>query len=91
MTTCTPVVVGGWGGAGDGCVAVDDAQRMLTVVEEHLRGAFPEQWQSTAADEFTARVEDLLRHAGHLGDLLATARERAAETAAAVAEAWDDR
>lgn len=91
MTSCTPVVVDGWGGAGEGCVSVGDAQRVLAVVVDHLRGAFPEQWQSSAADEFTARLEDLLLHADRLGELLATARERAAEMSAAVARAWEDR
>lgn len=82
--------VAGWGGAGDGCVAVDDALRLVGVVEDALRGALPEQWQSAAADECTARLGELLLHAALLEDLVRTARLRATELSAAVEAAWSE-
>lgn len=87
-SSCTPVVVDGWGGAGDGCAAVGDALRLVGVIEDALRGALPEQWQSAAADELTARLGELLVHAARLEDLVWTARQRAAELSAAVAATW---
>lgn len=90
-SSCTPVVVDGWGGAGDGCASVVSAAGVLAAIEDTLRAAYPERWHSPAADEFSARLEDLLHHSSRLGDLLATAQERAAALAAAVAEAWEDR
>ncbi|PYF99035.1 hypothetical protein SAMN05216184_10957 [Georgenia satyanarayanai] len=89
-SSCTPVVVEGWGGAGDGCASVVSAAGVLGAVEGTLRAAYPEQWHSPAADEFSARLGDLLLHTHRLGDLLATAQQRAAALAAAVAEAWED-
>ncbi|MBD8062106.1 hypothetical protein [Oceanitalea stevensii] len=88
-SSCTPVVVEGWGGAGEGCASVVSATGVLAAVEDTLRAAYPEQWHSPAADEFAARLGDLLHHAYRLGDLLATAQDRAARLAAAVAEAWE--
>ena len=86
-SSCTPVVVDGWGGAGDGCLAIETARGTLAVVEEAVRGSLPEHWQSSAAEEFTARVGELLAHAGRLGELVTAAHERAAALAAAVAVA----
>ncbi|QDB80530.1 hypothetical protein FE251_14990 [Georgenia wutianyii] len=87
---CTPVVVDGWGGAGDGCVAVGTAGQVLGEIEDAVRAAFPEDWQSTAADEFRARLTDLLGLADGLRGLLETAQERAAALSAAVAVAWGE-
>lgn len=83
-SSCTPVVVDGWGGAGDGCEAVAGALGAVTYVQETLRACVPEQWQSTAADEFTARVSDLLGHCDRLVALVEDAHRRAVELAAAV-------
>ncbi|WP_152188782.1 hypothetical protein [Georgenia satyanarayanai] len=88
-SSCTPVVVDGWGGAGDGCASVMSAAGVLAAIEDTLRGAYPERWHSPAADEFAARLGDLLHHAHRLEELLATAQDRAAALSAAVAEAWD--
>ncbi len=90
-TGCTPVAVEGWGGAGDGCEALAGALDVLGAVSDGLRAAFPGDWQSSAADEFAARLGDLLGHAACLEDLLHTARERADALAAAVAAAWSSR
>ncbi len=85
--SCTPVVVDGWGGAGDGCQTMVAALGVLGAIEDLLRQAFPEEWRSSAADEYTARIGDLLLHAGHLDEQLRTAQQRAADLAAAVAAA----
>ncbi|WP_413451789.1 hypothetical protein AA0Y32_14275 [Georgenia phoenicis] len=90
-SSCTPVVVDGWGGAGDGCANVASAVGVLAAVADTLRAAFPEQWHSPAADEFATRLGDLLHHTQRLEELLATAQDRAAALSAAVAEAWEDR
>lgn len=90
-TSCTPVAVDGWGGAGDGCVTVAGAADLLDAVEDTLRAAYPERWQASAADEYAARLTDLLHHTHLLAALIETARLRAAELAAVVAAAWEDR
>ncbi|HLT84217.1 MAG TPA: hypothetical protein VKZ83_08300 [Phototrophicaceae bacterium] len=90
-SSCTPVVVDGWGGAGDGCFAVASAAEVLGAIEDAVRAAYPQVWQSGAAEEFAARLTDLLGHAAALRGLLGTAQERAAELAAAVADAWEER
>lgn len=89
-SSCTPVVVEGWGGAGDGCASVVSAAGVLAAIADSLRAAYPEQWHSPAADEFAARLGDLLLHTHRLDELLAAARDRAAALSAAVAEAWED-
>lgn len=86
MTTsiCPPVIFDGWGGASSGCATVAEAHAVLIAIEGAVRGAFPEQWRSSAADEFVSRLGDLLRHTDLLGALIVTAHERAADFAAAV-------
>jgi len=90
-SSCTPVVVDGWGGAGDGCDKVGVAGDVLGAIEDAVRAAFPDTWQSSAADELAARLTDLLRHAAALRGLLEAAQEEAVELSAAVALAWSER
>ncbi|WP_454085537.1 hypothetical protein [Georgenia sp. Marseille-Q6866] len=79
------------GRGGDGCANVASATGVLAAIEDTLRAAYPEQWRSPAADEFAARLGDLLHHAYRLGAPLAAARARPAARAAAAAEAWEER
>lgn len=86
LSSCTPVVVDGWGGAGDGCAATSVAVAAAGAITESLRTALPVYWQSTAADRYTERVTDLLRHCARLTELLETAHQRLVEQSAKVAQ-----
>lgn len=83
--SCTPA--GGWGGAGDGCAAAQTALATTHALIESLRAAFPESWQSTAADEYAVRLGGLLLHSGRLAEITESAQHQLAELAQIVATA----
>lgn len=87
VDSCTPVVVDGWGGAGDGCLATGTAVGAVEAITDLLRTTLPLHWQSSAADRYTERVEDLLRHCARLTELVEAAHQRMVEQSGAVAEA----
>lgn len=77
--SCTPA--GGWGGAGDGCIAAQSALAATQALTDGLRAAFPEGWQSTAADEYVHRLGGLLLHCGRLAEITESAQHQLAELA----------
>lgn len=85
--SCPPVVVEGWGGAGDACVRAASAVEVLAYIQENLRAAFPQQWQSVAADGFVQRLTDLLIGAGRVLTAAELVRQLAQEMAEDVAVA----
>lgn len=89
-TSC-PVAVEGWGGAGDACGRARAALESVEHVLEVLRGAFPEEWRSRAADGYIERLEELIGAGRRVRDAVAEvdglARQLAADVVVAHVEA----
>lgn len=67
------------------------AAEVIEAARELLRGAFPEEWRSPAADGYGVRLLDALVHLGRAADAVDEAADRAAayREAVAVAKAQD--
>ncbi|HLS48573.1 MAG TPA: hypothetical protein VK024_01140 [Actinomycetaceae bacterium] len=63
------------------------AASVLELVQGELRGAFPRQWRSRAADAYAARLLDALVEAGRTSDLLEEAQRHVVACVAAAASA----
>ncbi len=63
------------------------AAEVVEAARELLRGAFPQEWHSSAADGYGVRLLDALVHLGRAADAVDEATDRAAAYREAVAVA----